>query len=291
MVHCDKAPEGHDLYANLPAVDRKPMTAPALLQAKADGRKIVSLTAYDASFARLLDEAGVDLVLVGDSLGNVIQGLATTIPVSVDDIVYHCRAVSRGLHSALLVADMPFLSAATPERALTNAGRMLAEGGAAMVKLEGAGEMVEITSLLVRHDIPVCAHLGLTPQSVHRLGGYRVQGRDQQARAQLLADARALAEAGASALVLECVPSDLAAEVTANIPIPTIGIGAGVDCDGQILVVDDMLGLFTDFRPSFVRRYAELGEATDAAIAAYAEEVRARTFPAAEHVFGEEARK
>ncbi|MCB1606857.1 MAG: 3-methyl-2-oxobutanoate hydroxymethyltransferase [Xanthomonadales bacterium] len=285
MVHCDKAPEGHDLYANLPAVDRKPMTAPALLQAKADGRKIVSLTAYDASFARLLDEAGVDLVLVGDSLGNVIQGLATTIPVSVDDIVYHCRAVSRGLHSALLVADMPFLSAATPERALTNAGRMLAEGGAAMVKLEGAGEMVEITSLLVRHDIPVCAHLGLTPQSVHRLGGYRVQGRDQQARAQLLADARALAEAGASALVLECVPSDLAAEVTANIPIPTIGIGAGVDCDGQILVVHDVLGISPGRRPRFVKDFSEGQYAIRQALAAYVAAVRDGSFPDADHSY------
>jgi len=274
-----------DLYANQPPAERKPVTAPALIKAKSEGRKIVSLTAYDATFARLVDEAGVDMVLVGDSLGNVIQGLSTTLPVSVADIVYHCKAVANGLQAALLVADMPFLSAATPERAITHAGRMLAEGGAAMVKVEGAGPMVDIVKLLVQRDIPVCGHLGLTPQSVHRLGGYRVQGRDEQARAQLLEDAQRLVDAGASALVLECVPSAVAAAVTAAIPIPTIGIGAGPDCDGQILVVQDVLGISGGRRPRFVKDFSEGKLPIREALAAFVNAVHDGSFPDPEHSY------
>lgn len=285
MLRCDIGLQERDLYANLPPIDRKAVTAPELLIAKQEGRKIVALTAYDASFARLLDEAGVDLVLVGDSLGNVIQGRATTLPVSVDDIVYHTRAVAQGLQAALLVADMPFLSASSDERALHNAGRMLAEGGAAMVKVEGAGAMVQRVALLVANDIPVCGHLGLTPQSVHRLGGYKVQGRDEQARQQLLADARALTEAGASALVLECVPTDLAAEVSAAIAIPTIGIGAGPQCDGQILVLQDLLGISSGRRPRFVKDFSEGRLPIRTALSAYVTAVREGSFPDAEHSY------
>lgn len=263
---------------------RTAITVPKLRQMKAAGERIVALTAYDASFARLLDANGVDVVLVGDSLGMVVQGHASTLPVSVADIVYHTACVSRGLRSALLVADLPFQSYATPTRALESSIPMLAEGGASMVKLEGAGVLLEAIEFLSARDIPVCAHLGLTPQSVLRLGGYRVQGREQAAAARLLADARAVEAAGAELLVLECVPSALAAEVTASLSIPTIGIGAGPSCDGQILVLHDMLGINSGHRrPRFVRNFLEGADSIAAAVRSYADAVRAGTFPGPEH--------
>ena len=205
---------------------RKPWTVPMLADAKRDGRRLVMLTAYDATFARCMDEAGVDLVLVGDSLGMVVQGQASTLPVTVDDIVYHTACVARGLAQALLISDLPFQADATRQRALDASTRCL-QAGAAMVKLEGAGHKLDVIRFLVEREIPVCAHLGLTPQSVLRLGGYKVQGRDERAAARLREDALAVAEAGASLLVLECVPSQVAADITAATSIPTIGIGAG----------------------------------------------------------------
>jgi 3-methyl-2-oxobutanoate hydroxymethyltransferase len=266
------------------ATARAPVTVPRLRQMKAEGERIAALTAYDASFARAMDAAGVDLVLVGDSLGMVVQGHGSTLPVSVDDIVYHTACVSRGLQSALLVADMPFQSYATPERALDAATRMLATGGASMVKLEGAGPLLASIRFLSERDIPVCAHLGLTPQSVLRLGGYRVQGREQAAADRLRADARAVQDAGADLLVFECVPSALAAEITAELAIPTIGIGAGPGCDGQILVLHDMLGINSGHRrPRFVRDFLGQGGSVAGALEAYVKAVKAGEFPTAEH--------
>jgi len=263
---------------------RTPMTVPRLRQMKAAGEKIVALTAYDASFARVLDAAGVDLVLVGDSLGMVLQGHTSTLPVTVEDIVYHCACVARGMHAPLLVADMPFGSYATPERAFDAALPMLAAGHASMVKLEGAGHALGVIRFLSERDIPVCAHLGLTPQSVLRLGGFAVQGREQRAAQKLRVEAREVAEAGADLLVLECVPSALAAEITRDIAIPTIGIGAGPDCDGQILVLHDMLGIASGHRrPRFVKNFLEGRDSIDGAVRAYAEAVREGSFPAAEH--------
>ncbi len=273
------------MYAdNAKTAARPAVTVPKLRQMKADGERIVSLTAYDASFARLMDACGVDVVLVGDSLGMVVQGHKSTLPVTVADIVYHSACVARGVRSALLVSDMPFQSCATPLRALESAVPMLAEGGASMVKIEGAGPMLETIQFLTARDIPVCAHLGLTPQSVLKLGGYRVQGREQAAAARLLSDAAAVAEAGAELLVLECVPSALAAEVTASLQIPTIGIGAGPACDGQILVLHDMLGINSGHRrPRFVRNFLEGNDSIAAAVQAYAKAVRDGSFPGPEH--------
>lgn len=263
---------------------RPAITVPKLRQMKADRELIVALTAYDASFAKVLDANGTDVVLVGDSLGMVIQGHTSTLPVTVEDIVYHTACVSRGLRRALLVADMPFQSYATPGRALDAAVPMLAAGGASMVKLEGAGAMLETIQFLSARDIPVCAHLGLTPQSVLKLGGYRVQGREQAAATRLLADAEAVAEAGAELLVLECVPSALAAEITKRLAIPTIGIGAGPHCDGQILVLHDMLGINSGHRrPRFVKDFLEKSGSIAGAIKAYADAVRDGSFPGPEH--------
>lgn len=273
------------MYAdNAKTAARPAVTVPKLRQMKVDGERIVSLTAYDASFARLMDACGVDVVLVGDSLGMVVQGHKSTLPVTVADIVYHSACVARGVRSALLVSDMPFQSCATPLRALESALPMLAEGGASMVKIEGAGPMLETIQFLTARDIPVCAHLGLTPQSVLKLGGYKVQGRERVAAARLLSDAAAVAEAGAELLVLECVPSALAAEVTAGLQIPTIGIGAGPDCDGQILVLHDMLGINSGHRrPRFVRNFLEGNDSIAAAVQAYAKAVRDGSFPGPEH--------
>lgn len=265
--------------------DSKPWTVPALAEAKREDRKLVMLTAYDNSFARAMDANGVDLVLVGDSLGMVVQGHDSTLPVSVDDIVYHTAAVARGLSRALLIADLPFQSDATPERAL-QASIALLQAGAEMVKLEGAGHKLEVIRFLVQRDIPVCAHLGLTPQSVLKFGGYKVQGRDDAAAAQLLADAQAVAEAGASLLVLECVPSPLATKVTAAIAIPTIGIGAGPGCDGQVLVLHDFLGIDSGHRrPKFVKDFLAEGGSIAGAIRAYAQAVRDGSFPDASHSY------
>lgn len=272
------------MYANDPkAPARARLTVPALRRMKAEGRRIAAITAYDAGFARSVDAAGIDLVLVGDSLGMVCQGHDSTLPVTVDDVAYHTACVARGLSSALLVADLPFQADATPGRALDAATRFL-QAGAAMAKLEGAGHKLEVIRFLAEREIPVCAHLGLTPQSVLRLGGYKVQGREAAAARRLLEDAKAVAEAGADALVLECVPSALAAEITAAIAIPTIGIGAGPACDGQILVLHDLLGMNSGHRrPRFVKDFLADGGSVEGAFRAYAEAVRSGAFPAPEH--------
>ncbi len=264
--------------------DSKPWTVPALAEAKRDGRKLVMLTAYDAGFARAFDANGVDLILIGDSLGMVVQGHDSTLPVTVADIAYHTAAVARVLQRALLVADLPFGADATPERAVEASLRLL-QAGAEMVKIEGAGFKLDVIRHLVEREIPVCSHLGLTPQSVLTLGGFKVQGRGEAAE-RLRADARAVVEAGASLLVLECVPSPLAAQVTADIPVPTIGIGAGAGCDGQVLVMHDFLGLDSGHRrPKFVKDFLAEGGSVAGAVRAYADAVRAGTFPDAEHAY------
>jgi 3-methyl-2-oxobutanoate hydroxymethyltransferase len=252
------------------------------------GAPVVCLTAYTTPMARLVD-AHCDLALVGDSVGMVLHGLPSTLGVTMEMMVMHGRAVARGLERACMVVDMPFGSYEEgPAQAFRNAARLMAETNAQAVKLEGGVRIAETVALLVAHGIPVMGHVGLTPQSVNVFGGYRVQGRGEDAE-RVAAEACAVAEAGAFALVLEKVPEALGSRITAEVAVPTIGIGAGAGCDGQVLVVDDMLGIFEDFRPKFVQRYAELGRAAESAIAAYAAEVRARSFPAPEHAFGEPA--
>ncbi len=271
------------MYADRP--DRKPWTAPMLADAKRDGRRLVMLTAYDASFARTLDDNGVDLVLVGDSLGMVVQGRDSTLPVTVDDIVYHTACAARGLSTALLISDLPFQADATPERALDASMRCL-QAGAGMVKLEGAGHKLDVIRFLVEREIPVCSHLGLTPQSVLRLGGYKVQGRGERAADKLRDDALAVADAGASLLVLECLPSQVAADITAAIAIPTIGIGAGPRCDGQVLVLHDLLGLNSGHRrPKFVKDFLGEGGSVAGAVRAFADAVRDGSFPDDQHSY------
>jgi 3-methyl-2-oxobutanoate hydroxymethyltransferase len=254
---------------------------------KERGERIAMITAYDATFARMLDEAGADMLLVGDSLGMVVQGQDSTLPVTVDEMIYHCRAVARGTERALLVGDMPFLSfQLSTEQALKNAGRFLSEGGAQAVKLEGGVDAAETIRRIVSVGIPVVGHVGLLPQSVHAMGGFRVQGKTMETAAAVLADAHAVAEAGAFALVLEGIPSDLAERITREIEIPTIGIGAGAACDGQVLVCYDLLGLTPELRPKFVKRYAELyAEGRDAA-RRYCEEVKSGAFPSEAYAFG-----
>lgn len=259
-------------------------TLSVLRRMKENGEKIACLTAYDASFGSVLDRAGIDLVLVGDSLGMVVQGHDTTVPVTVDDIIYHTCCVARGAVRPFLMADMPFMSYATPEQALANAARCLQEGGAHGVKLEGGARQIETVARLAANGIPTCAHLGLTPQSVHKLGGYRVQGRDEATAEAMLRDAIALAEAGADLLLLECVPVALASEITANVPIPVIGIGAGAGCDGQILVLHDVLGI-TPRMPRFAKNFLQGRESIQAGIEAYVQEVKSGVFPTAEHIF------
>ncbi len=271
------------MHAN--AATGVPVTLPDLLEHKRRAEKIVSITAYDASIAARADEAGVDLVLVGDSLGMVVQGHASTLPVTIDEMVYHTSCVARGLRRAFLVADLPFMAFREPSIALTNCARLVGEGGAAMVKVEGADWVCDVIAALKRHEVPVCAHLGLTPQSVHRLGGFRVQGRDQPTAERLKADARAVQDAGADLLVLECVPATLAAEITRDLAIPTIGIGAGAACDGQILVVYDLLGITPGKRPRFTKDFLEGTHSVADAIASYARAVRAGEFPADEHAY------
>ncbi|HEY9050752.1 MAG TPA: 3-methyl-2-oxobutanoate hydroxymethyltransferase [Gammaproteobacteria bacterium] len=243
------------------------------------------LTAYDVSFAQVLDQNGVDVVLVGDSLGMVIQGEETTLPVTMDDMVYHGRAVSRGVKQALLILDMPFMSDASVEQAVANAGRFMKQAGANMVKLEGGADQQELVATLTRLGIPVCAHLGLQPQRVHKLGGYRVQGREQSVAERMLHDARVLEQAGADMLLLECVPAELAKQITQKASIPVIGIGAGVDCDGQILVLYDILGISAGKIPKFSKNF--MAEANDipAAVRLYVEQVKASSFPSFEHSF------
>ncbi len=270
-------------YIN-PDLDRLGVSVPKLRAMKQSGEKIAMMTAYDYSFAQIMDAAGVDIVLVGDSLGMVVQGHSTTLPVTLRDIAYHTQSVARGIKKALILADLPLLSYATLERALSATETVL-RAGAQMVKLEGAGPMIEIIDGLSARDVSVCAHLGLTPQSLHKLGGFKVQGRDQKARAQLLRDAKAVQDAGADCLVLECVPADLAAEITAALVIPTIGIGAGLECDGQVLVVFDALGIGFGRRPRFVRNFLEGASSVLAGVENYVKAVKAKTFPGPEHVY------
>ena len=257
---------------------------PPDIRARKGGEPLVVLTAYSTPVARLVD-AHCDVALVGDSVGMVIHGMPSTLGVTLEMMILHGRAVVRGCQKAMPVIDMPFGSyEESPEQAFRNASRLMAETGAPAVKLEGGQHMAETIAFLTARGVPVMAHIGLTPQAVNTLGGYKVVGRDAEA-AKVMSDARAVEAAGAFSVVLEKVPAGLAGKVTRALAIPTIGIGAGVDCDGQVLVVDDMLGLFTDFRPKFVKRYAELGKAADEAIAAYAAEVRSRAFPTEEHSF------
>ncbi len=249
-------------------------------------QKISSLTAYDYTSARWVDAAGIQLIIVGDSLGMTMLGYDSTIPVTLDDMIHHSKAVMRGVKSALVVADMPFLSyQASLDEAVANAGRLLKESGVDAVKIEGGAFRVETVKHLIANGIPVMGHIGLTPQSVRAFGGYKVQGKTEAAASQLLADAKALADAGIFALVLEGMPATLAAEITRSIDIPTVGIGAGPDCDGQVLVMHDLLGLFPEFNPKFVKRYADLGAAMKSAFEAYRSEVEQGQFPAPEHCY------
>jgi len=262
------------------------ITVPHIVKMKQRGERITCLTAYDYSFARILDEAGVEMLLVGDSLGCVVQGNHNTLAVTMDEMIYHTRIVARGRKRALVIGDMPFLSyQASKEQALQNAGRFLKEGGAEAVKLEGGVSVRETIRAMVNAGIPVMGHIGLTPQSVHRFGGYKIQGREKDRRELVLSDALAVEEAGAFSVVLEGMPMDLAREITAQLKIPTIGIGAGVDCDGQVLVVHDMLGLFDDFTPKFVKQYADLKKVMSGAVKNFIGEVKERKFPAEEHSF------
>ncbi len=260
----------------------KPVRTTDLKERKRRGEKIAVLTAYDALMARLLDRAGIDVLLVGDSLGMVVLGYDTTVPVTLDDMLHHTRAVTRGTQRALVVADMPFLSyQVSPSEAVTNAGRLMKEGGAASVKLEGGRAVIDVVKRLVDVGIPVMGHLGLLPQSVHQVGGFQRQATQPEQAETLLADAAALEAAGAFAIVLESIPSEVAKAATAHVTVPTIGIGAGPYCDGQVLVCSDMLGLFDEFVPPFVKQYAQLADTILTAGKAYAEDVRAGAFPQA----------
>ncbi|MCW9014454.1 MAG: 3-methyl-2-oxobutanoate hydroxymethyltransferase [Gammaproteobacteria bacterium] len=261
------------------------ITVRKLKEMKAQGEKIACLTAYDVSFAQVLDNNGVDVVLVGDSLGMVVQGLETTLPVTMDEMVYHGQAVSRGLKHAFLILDMPFMSDATIEQAVANAGRFMKQAGANMVKLEGGADQKELVSTLTRLGIPVCAHIGLQPQRVHKLGGYRVQGREPDMAESMLEDARVLEQAGADMLLLECVPAELAAKITRQSTIPVIGIGAGSACDGQILVLYDVLGISAGKIPRFSRNYMKPSADIAGAVQLYVDEVRRGLFPGTEHSF------
>lgn len=268
------------------AASRKPVTVPGLRAMKEQGRKIVMLTAYDATFAFQLEQAGVDVALVGDSLGMVMQGLSSTLPVTLDQMVYHTTLVARGLQQTLLVADLPFMSDRDVPHALEAAARLVGEGGAAMVKIEGAAvHILDAIEALSARNIPVCAHLGLTPQAVHAFGGFKIQGREQNAADKLLADALAVQQAGAALLVMEGVPVALAQRITQALAIPVIGIGAGPHCDGQVLVLHDMLGITPGKRPKFSKDFLAGRDSVAAAIGAYVEDVRAGVFPAPEHCF------
>ncbi|MCL1122993.1 3-methyl-2-oxobutanoate hydroxymethyltransferase [Shewanella surugensis] len=260
------------------------ITSSTLLKFKKEGKKFTSLTAYDASFANAFDSEGVDVLLVGDSMGMVLQGHSDTLPVSVDDIAYHTRCVSRGIERALLIADMPFMSYATPEQAMTNAA-ILMKAGANMVKIEGGHWLLETVTKLTERGIPVCAHLGLTPQSVHVFGGFKVQGRDTDNAQRILDEAKAIEAAGAQLLVVECIPATLAKTITEALTIPVIGIGAGSDTDGQILVMHDVLGISSGYIPRFSKNYLKQTGEIRSAIRAYIDEVAEGTFPSPEHTF------
>ena len=262
-----------------------PINVSTLAKMKHDGMAIACLTAYDASYAALIDAAGVDLILVGDSLGMVIQGHDTTVPVTVEDVIYHTRAVARGVRHAFLVADMPFMSYTNPAQALDNSVRMMQQGGAMMIKLEGGAGQLEIVEHLADHDIPVCAHLGLKPQSVHKLGGFKVQGRDPDRAREMIEAGKRLQNAGADIVLLECVPNEVGQEMTVALDVPVIGIGAGPDVDGQILVLYDILDITLGRTPRFVKNFQEGHDSPLAAVQAYVKAVKDRSYPAPEHCF------
>ena len=264
---------------------RPPVNVATLRRMKDEGEKIASLTCYDASYAALVDECDADVVLVGDSLGMVIQGHDTTVPVTLDHVIYHCKAVARGLSRPFLMADMPFMTYTSREQALQNSVRLMQEGGAKMVKLEGGAGQVEIVEFLASHDIPVCAHLGLKPQSVHKTGGFRVQGREEAAAEQMRRDAKALQDAGADIVLLECIPSGLGKQITAELHVPVIGIGAGPDTDGQILVLYDVLDITPGRKPRFVQNFMVGHDSPLAALKSYVQAVKSRAYPAPEHCF------
>ncbi len=267
-------------------MDKKPMTIPAIIGKKNSGSKITALTAYDFSFAKLLDATDIDIILVGDSLAMVALGFPNTLPVTMDTMIAHTRAVRQGIKNSLLVGDMPFMSyQVSEEQAIANAGRFLQEAGAAAVKLEGGVRVAQKVRAIVQAGIPVMGHIGLTPQSVHQFGGYKVQGKNLLQARQIKQDARELEKAGAFAIVLEGIPSDLASEITDCLKIPTIGIGAGPHCDGQILVLQDMLGITQDFTPKFVKRYANLDAEIKKAVGQYIDEVHSGEFPGLEHSY------
>lgn len=270
------------MSANPARLSTRPVTTPDFIAAKAQDRRLAVVTCYDYTMARLCDQAGVDALLIGDSLGMVIQGGDHCLAVTLDDVIYHTRWVARGAHRALVIADLPFMTfQVSAEQALTNAGRLIQEGGAHAVKLEGGARSAAAIEAIAKADIPVVAHVGLTPQSLRRFGGFKVQ-RDAE---RIRADAKAVEAAGAFAVVLECIPSSLAGEITKELKIPTIGIGAGPECDGQVLVLHDLLGLFEDVRPKFVKRYSEMGKAVKQAIQDYCGDVREGKFPGPEHEF------
>ena len=275
------------MYTHLQLRDstRPPVTLATLARMKQEGERIACLTCYDASFAALVDEADADVVLVGDSLGMVIQGHDTTVPVTMDDVVYHCRAVARGVNRPFLMADLPFMSYPSKEQALTNSVRLMQEGGAKMVKLESGAGQTETVEFLASHDIAVCAHLGLRPQSVHKSGGFRVQGRDNDAGERMLHDAKKLEAAGADLLLLECIPTALGGQLTAAVHVPVIGIGAGPDTDGQILVLYDVLDITSGRKPRFVKNFMAGAGSNLQALKNYVQAVKKREYPAAEHSF------
>lgn len=262
------------------------ITVQDFLKKKSDGKKITMLTAYDYPFARILEEAGIDAILVGDSLGMVVQGLENTLPVTMDEMIYHTKMVSRAVENTLVIGDMPFMSyqADVPE-AVRNAGRFLKEAGASAVKLEGGSEVAAQVRAMTRSDIPVMAHIGLTPQSIHRMGGYKVQGKTDEAAKRLVEEARIMEDAGAFSLILEAIPMELAKKITGELTIPTLGIGAGPHCDGQVLVLHDVIGMFERFVPKFVRRYANIREEALRAVREYKEDVEKGKFPAEKESF------
>ena len=271
-------------YLQESATTRGLVTISKLQEMRQGGEKIAVLTAYDASFAALMDQAGVDVILIGDSLGNIVQGESSTLPVTVEHMVYHTSCVAKGQASTFLIADMPFGSYSTPEQAMLNAAQLM-RAGAHMVKLEGGAWLAETVRFLVERSIPVCAHLGLLPQSVHTLGGFKVQGKSTESAQTLINDAKALQEAGAQLLVLEAIPSELGKKVTDAIQIPTIGIGAGPDCSGQVLVMHDMLGAFPGRSPKFVKNFLTGQSSIEAAFKSYVQEVKTGKFPGPEHCF------
>ena len=267
-------------------MENRPVTVPDISGRKNSGKKITALTAYDYSFSKLLDATDIDIILVGDSLGMVSLGHENTLSVTLENMIDHTRAVKRGAQRALVVGDMPFMSyQVSVEQAVTNAGRLIQEGGASAVKLEGGARMADRVQAIVQAGIPVMGHIGLTPQSVHQFGGYKVQGKNYLDSRQIRQDARDLQNAGIFAVVMECIPGELAEEITAELKIPTIGIGAGIKCDGQILVLHDLLGLNQNFVPKFVKQYAQLADSLKSAVSEYIQEVRTETFPEQEHTY------